>query len=331
MRVLGADIGGTKTLIAIADLVDGHLRLIDERRYDSGAYAEFADLLDDFIAPLKRRPERACLAVAGPISADGGSVQATNVPWRMDAAALEARFGAAFRLINDFQAQAQGVALLTPQDLRVLQPGAARAGAHRAIIGAGTGLGFAQLFPVDGDYATLPSEAGHTDFAPTDALQRELLAWMEERLGGHVSVERIVSGPGLSSIYRFLADREPGRVDEALGREMVAEDFAAAVSHFALERGDDLARAALDLFISAYGAYAGSLALVTLPYGGLFISGGIAGRIVDVMIEDQRFISAFNDKGRMAHITAAIPVNLVINPRVGLLGALRAAQTLSSS
>lgn len=329
MRVLGADIGGTKTLIAVAEVVDGRLRLIDERRYDSGAYVEFADLLEDFIAALDRRPERACLAVAGPISADGHSVQATNVPWRMDAKALEARFGASFRLINDFQAQAQGVALLTPQDLRVLQPGIASVGAQRAIIGAGTGLGFAQLFPTGEDYATLPSEAGHTDFAPSGALQRELLAWLEERLGGHVSVERVLSGPGLSSIYRFLADREPGRIDEALGREMVAEDFGAAVSYFALERGDGLAREALDLFITAYGAYAGSLALVTLPYGGLFISGGIAGRIVDALVEDERFISAFNDKGRMAHITRAIPVNVVTNPRVGLLGALRAAQTLS--
>ncbi|MDX9739900.1 MAG: glucokinase [Gammaproteobacteria bacterium] len=325
MRVLAADVGGTKTLLAVAEATADGLRVVEERRYDSAAFTEFADLVEDFVAPLERRPERACIAVAGPIDAGGRTAHVTNVSWRIDAKAMESRFDMGVALINDFQAQARGVAALCPDDLFALQKGKDNAEANRAIIGAGTGLGFAQLVRMGDDHVSLPSEAGHADFAPRGTLQRELHAWLEERHGSNVSVEHVLSGPGLSRIYRFLADREPARVHADLGREMVVDDFAASVSRFALKHGDGLAREALDVFVSVYGAHAGSLALVTLPYGGMFISGGIAAHILSAMTEEERFIAAFNDKGKMSHIVRSIPVAIIVNPRVGLLGALRAA------
>jgi glucokinase len=325
MKVLAADIGGTKTHIALGEWVDGGLRLIDEKRYASAAFSEFDDLVSDFIASLTQKPSRACLAVAGPIDAGGRTAHVTNVGWRIDADKLEARFGIEFVLINDFEAQAYGVAALGAEDLRVLQIGNDGADGNRAIIGAGTGLGFAQLVRRDDGYTAIPSEAGHADFAPRGALQREMLAWLEERYGTNVSVEYVLSGPGLSRIYRFLAEREPALVRDELRKEMDADDFAAAVTHFALEKKDVLARMAIDVFVSIYGAQAGNLALVTLPYGGMFISGGIAGHIIAAMTEHDRFIRAFNDKGKMAHIARSIPVAVIINPRVGLLGALHTA------
>jgi glucokinase len=325
MMVLGADIGGTKTHIALGEPTAGGLRLIDERRYPSSGFTELEDLIADYMAPLSQRPDRVCLAVAGPIDADGRTAHVTNVGWRIDADALESRFGTSFVLINDFQAQAFGVAVLGPDDLHQLQLGNRVVDGNRAIIGAGTGLGFAQLVRTGDGYAAIPSEAGHADFAPRGALQRELHEWLEDRYGSSVSVEHVLSGPGLSRIYRFLAEREPSRILEELGREMADEDFAAAVSRFAFQHRDGLAREAVDVFVSIYGAHAGSLALVTLPYGGMFISGGIATHILSAMTENDRFITAFNDKGKMAHLAGAIPVAVIINPRVGLLGALRAA------
>jgi glucokinase len=325
MTVLAADIGGTKTHVAAADAIDGRLHLIHERRYASAAFDDFENLIADFLASLEHRPARACLAVAGPIDAGGRTAHVTNVGWRIDAARLETRFGMEFVLINDFQAQAYGSAALGPDDLRVLQKGSEDVHGNRAIIGAGTGLGFAQLVRCGDGYTAVPSEAGHADFAPRGALQRELHAWLEERQGSQVSVEQVLSGPGLSRIYRFFAEREPALVHDELQRAMETDDFAATVSRFALQHRDGLARSALDMFVSIYGAEAGNLALVTLPYGGMFVSGGIAGHIIEAMIDDERFIRAFTDKGKMAHIARSIPIAVIVNPHVGLLGALRAA------
>lgn len=333
MRLLAADIGGTKTLLALAEDDGERLHVIEERRYDSADFAGFDLVVDDFLSTHTGGPpvQRACFAVAGPIAADGLGAHVTNVGWNLDARRLGRRFAIpAVRLINDFQAQAYGIDALGPQDLRVLQQGAPQPRGLRTVLGAGTGLGVAQLVWQEDRYRALPSEGGHADFAPNGALQRELLAWLGELHGAHVSIERVLSGPGLASLYRFLAMRHPDKVSVELERAMTEGDPAAAVSLFALAAGaQGLAREALDLFVSIYGAYAGSLALVTLPYGGLFVSGGIAPRIIDAIVEGDRFIDAFNDKGRMSRLTASIPVAVVMNPQVGLLGALQVAREAS--
>jgi glucokinase len=331
MTLLAADVGGTKTLLALAEERGDGVRIVASERYPSADFPGFDDMVARFLAShgdARGAPRAACFAVAGPIAADGVSAHVTNVGWHIDASRLAHRFGIpAVRLINDFQAQAYGIDTLSPADLHVLQEGTPRAHGVRTVIGAGTGLGMGQLVWQGGHYAALPSEGGHADFAPRGALQCALLAWLNDQYGDHVSIEHVLSGPGLSNIYRFLAAREPQRASAALARAMAEGDAGAAISAFAFaEPADALAREALDLFVAIYGAHAGSLALTLLPYGGLFISGGIAARIIDAITERKRFIDAFNAKGIMSKLTATIPVAVVMNPDAGLHGALQAAR-----
>ncbi|MBK8164041.1 MAG: glucokinase [Gammaproteobacteria bacterium] len=325
MRLLAGDIGGTKTLLALAERTDDGIRLLREHRYDSGAYPGLEVIVGDFLARLEpglRDIGRACFAVAGPVMTADGSEMArvTNLTWRLDNRRLAAEFALpAVHLINDFQAVGHGIELLEDNDLVVLQPGRPRSAAPRTVLGAGTGLGTALLAWDGARYQVLPTEGGHVDFAPNGAVQRDLLAWLAQR-HGHVSIERLLSGPGLAAIYDFLCARQPDRVDPDLTERLRTQDTAAAVTEHAMIHGDTLANEALSLFVAVYGAHTGNLALLTLPYGGLYIAGGIAPRILPRLV-DGRFLAAFNDKGRMAHLTAEIPVAVVINPRVGLLGA----------
>lgn len=330
MRLLAADVGGTKTLLALAEWSGGELRIVEEHRYTSAAYPVFEEMIGEFVARFPGEPVTgACLAVAGPLERDGARARVTNVGWDLDARRLEEEVGlGSVRLINDFQAQAYAVDALGPADLHVLQEGHRQAGGVRTVIGAGTGLGVAHLVRQGDRYEALASEGGHADFAPNGARERDLLGWLERRYDGHVSAERVLSGPGLVDVFEFLAEREPGRVPEALRVAMTTGDPAAAISAHALGAGDGgLAREALDLFVSVYGAQAGNLALLMLPYGGLYIAGGIAARILPALLDGDRFMKAFNAKGRMSRLTAEIPVAVVTNQRAGLIGALQVAYT----
>ena len=330
MRLLAADVGGTKTLLALAEAVDGRIDLIHERRYDSGQYATFEAIVADFLArltPTQRGVQRACFAVAGPVISAGGNevARVTNLAWRIDNRRLAEEFALpAVHLINDFQAVGYGIERLGDNDLVTLQAGRPRAEAPRVVLGAGTGLGTALLVWDGAHYRVLATEGGHVDFAPNGARQQRLLAWLAQR-HGHVSIERLLSGPGLAAIYEFLCDEEPHRVNAELATRLRTQEAAAAVSDGALVHGDGLANEALALFVAVYGAHAGNLALLTLPYGGVYVAGGIAPRILP-RLTDGGFLAAFNDKGRMAHLTADTPVAVVINPKVGLLGAAQFAQ-----
>lgn len=325
MKLLAADIGGTKTLLALAERSEDGIRVIREQRYDSGAHPDFETVLADFLArlePAQREIRRACFAVAGPVitAADNEMARVTNLSWRLDNRRLAAAFTLpSVHLINDFQAVGHGIELLGGNDLVVLQPGRPRDAAPRAVLGAGTGLGTALLAWDGARYRVLPTEGGHVDFAPNGALQRDLLVWLAQRYD-HVSIERLLSGPGLVAIHEYLCARHPDRVDAELAQRMRSQDAAAAVTEHALTHGETLAGETLELFVSIYGAHAGNLALLTLPYGGLYIAGGIAPRILPRLV-DGRFLAAFNHKGRMSHLTAEMPVAVVINPKVGLLGA----------
>jgi glucokinase len=323
MNLLGADIGGTKTLLAIA-ASDG--RLLREQRYRNADFAGFDAVLDAFLADAGGAPiASACCAVAGPLAADGGSARLTNLDWRIDAGRITARLGgAAAVLINDFAAVGLGIDRLDAGDIVTWHRGEPRARAPRVVTGAGTGLGTGWLVHDGERYRAYPSEGGHVDFAPNGARQRELLAWLEQHHRGHVSVERIVSGPGLVDLFRFCCEADPIGAAE-LAQALAAPDPAARISARAVEAPASPAAAALDLFVSIYGAVAGNLALVLLPHGGLYIAGGIAPKLIDRLREGP-FLSAFNDKGRMSALTATIPVSVIMNPSVGLLGTLQAAQ-----
>lgn len=324
--LLAGDIGGTKTLLQLSEIVDGSRYVLLEKHFDSASYASLNRIIAEFMYGLPSdNLHAACFGVAGPVAGDQASI--TNLPWLIEAAAIGAEFSIPHvRLINDFQAVAYGIDALEAGDLAVLQAGQAVTHGVRAVIGAGTGLG--EGFMVwQGNYEAMPSEGSHADFAPVDALQVRLLDYLMTRYD-HVSYERLVSGPGLVNIYEFLRDSEKVALESPELRQAMSQgDPAAAISQFALERRDRLASGALDLFVSVYGAEAGNLALKVLARGGVYVAGGIAPKILE-KLEDGAFMRAFAAKGRFAALLSSIPVYVVLNAKVGLLGAALVASRI---
>jgi glucokinase len=318
LRVLAADVGGTHTRVLLADSDGTDLAPLRERQYASADWPDLLPILRDFLAAETAPPQRACLAVAGPVTGDGDArhAQVTNLPWSLDSRALaDALNISRLTLINDFAAVGHGIAALREDDLITLQDGEPQAQAPRAVLGAGTGLGQALLVPCGNQYEVLPTEGGHADFAPQNDLQLELLRALQ-RDYGHVSYERLLSGAGLVFIDRFLRQRNGGGSPELA----VSGDAAAAISAAALAGTDPIAAQALNEFLHIYGAQAGNLALTCLPFGGVYIAGGIAPKILP-RLRDGGLIAAFNAKGRMESVTRRIPVRAVVHPNPGLLGA----------
>jgi len=328
MRLLAGDIGGTKTLLQLFEQPVGGAapQPLRRARYHSAEWPGLAELVNHFLQG-EGDVAAACFAVAGPVThtADGDEhVRLTNLPWRLEGGALSAATGLpAVRLINDFEAVAFGIEALQPEELATLQDRPPEAGAPAAVLGAGTGLGVALLLPGPEGYRPWATEGGHVDFAPTDDLQAELLAELRGSLG-RVSVERLLSGPGVVAIYRFLAARTPG--SRPLPTE---EDPAAAIARMADDNPRSTAARALDLFIDIYGAQAGNLALTTMARGGLYLAGGIAPKQLH-RLQNGRFLAAFHDKGRMRPLLESLPVKVILNPEVGLLGAARAAARITA-
>ena len=318
MTVLAGDVGGTKCLLALVEPAGAGVRVVAERRFDSAAYPGLAPIVAEFLAGAGAAVESACFGVPGAVVA--GECRTPNLPWVIREAELAAAGGIGrVRLVNDFAAAALGVLALGPESLAPLQAGNPVERGPRAVLGAGTGLGEALLVWDGRRYAVVPTEGGHADFAPQDDQQLALQRYLEREHGGHVSVERVVSGPGLVRIYRFLlAAGMPAAA--AVATAMVAEDDGAVISRFALAGADAACVRALEIFVAAYGAEAGNLALRSLPTGGLYVAGGIAPKI-RARIEDGSFMAAFRAKGRMTEMMATFPVHLVLEPKVGLLGA----------
>lgn len=328
MAVLAGDVGGTKTLLQIAEFDRDRYRVVAQQRYENSAYANFSDIVHDFMTEARQPPVRAaCFGIAGPViaTATGEHVKLTNLPWILDSARLAQDFAIPkVRLINDFQAAGYGMEALTPADLAVLQRGTPEPQGLRALIGAGTGLGQGLLLARDGRYEAHSTEGGHADFAPTDEIQIELLRYLR-RAHPHVSYERVVSGRGLANIYEFLRDRCGDACTVAVDSEV--DDRAAAIARAALTANDPLAAQALEIFVDVYGAQAGNLALTTLATGGVYIAGGIAPKILPRIV-DGRFMRAFRNKGRMSALVATIPVYVVTNQDMGLMGTALAASRL---
>lgn len=313
---LAADIGGTTTRLRLATHAGA---VLHTERYDSAAFESLEPVIAKFRAETgAQKIGAACLGIAGPIEVDAytGTTRArvTNLPWIVDAAALGKLLGnARVRLVNDFQAVGLGIEALKPEELVTLQAGRAAPRMPRALIGAGTGLGQGMLVWSDDHYEPIGTEGGHADFAPASEEQWALSSELRAR-HGHVSWERLLSGDGLEAIHAFLARRA----------NTVAQRSAAEITDAALKHADVNAMRALDLFVRLYGAQAGNLALTTGATGGVYVAGGIASRILEKMREGS-FISEFRAKGRMQHLLEAIPVHVVINADVGLIGATQAA------
>jgi glucokinase len=315
---LAADLGGTKILFQLSTEQN---EVVLEKELVSEKFTGFDMALAAFLGENQINDlviNSACFAVAGPVSGRDASI--TNLPWQINADQLAEQFAINHvHLCNDFEAVAHGIACLADDEIITLQAGEPNRNSPRAVIGAGTGLGQALMLPEKDSWRVLATEGGHTDFAPTDSLQIALLEHVLERFG-HVSYERIVSGAGLVIIYEFLLIHQQHNENATLRQVMITGDAAAAISQFALEKQDDIAEQALDLFIKIYGAQAGNLALTVLPFAGLYIAGGIAAKNVQQFI-DGPFLAAFLAKGKMAKLMHKIPIRLILQPKVGLLGA----------
>jgi glucokinase len=323
--VLAGDVGGTKTALALFDKTARGPVLVREDTLSSRGFATLEAAIERFLAAGPRpKIEGVCLGVAGPV-VDGRCV-ATNLPWVIDERALASAIPAPrVKLLNDLEVAAHGVLSLPEAELRTLQPGTPRHG-HMVLIAAGTGLGEA-LIVQDGDRRiVIASEGGHGDFAPRDDVEEDLLRFLRKEFG-RVSLERILSGPGLFNVYRFLRDTGWARESAQAAERMRAGDPSAIVSEMALAGSDPLCAKALDIFVSVYGAEAGNLALKAMAVGGVFVGGGIAPRILP-RLTTGAFVAAFRDKGRLGTLMEAIPVCVALNPRAPLLGAAQVATAL---
>ncbi|WP_434414938.1 glucokinase [Nannocystis pusilla] len=320
MRVLAGDIGGTKTLLAVLEQrTDGRLYVLERQRYVSAEHPGLAPIVRDFLARTNV-PDitRAGFGVAGPVVDRRSRV--TNLPWQIDADVLAGELGLqSVALVNDFAAVALGLRVLGPDDLEILQEGERDPAGPSALIGAGTGLGEAVLVPTAEGPRFLASEGGHCDLAPRNELEIALLRFLLKR-HHRVSYERIVSGPGLVTAYEFVVAEglEPELSDTRA--RMAAEDPGAVIGERALVGDDPACVRAVDIFLDLYGAEAGNLALKVLPTGGLYVAGGIAGKLLP-RLRQGRFIAAFGDKGRMSPLLRNMHVAVVKNTDVGLLGA----------
>lgn len=324
MRLLVGDIGGTSTRLALASIApDGAISLSDERRYASASAPDLDALVRDWLSHAAAPVTGASLAVAGPVV--GNRCQTTNLPWSLDGDALAAATGLrSARLLNDFAAAAWGTLALTDATRIPLQQGRFDEAAPRVVIGAGTGLGEALVVMTADGPQVLPGEGGHKGFSPRNEREDRLLGWMRRTLGGRVSVERVVSGLGLRDIYRFLRDEEGLPESPEVRARMECEDPGAVIGQLAVDGSDPLCGATLDLFLAAYGAEAGDVAIQVLAYGGVFLAGGIAAKVLP-RLAGGGFMEAFLDKGRMRPVAEAVPVWVVTDEALGLRGAARAA------
>ena len=326
MLILAGDVGGTSTRLAYFQADGGELQPLAEGHYASREHGGLTDIVRLFSAEHRLTAQRACIGVAGPVLE--GRVRTPNLPWQIESRELAELLGLAeVRLINDLEANTYGIAALKAEDLATLNAGKGEPAGTIAVVSAGTGLG-ESLADWDGTaHRPLPSEAGHADFAARNRLECELLLYLQGK-HGRVSYERVVSGPGLLDIYRFLRDEHHFSENPSLVAAMNAGDAPAAITRAALDGSCPLCDRALDIFVSAYGAESGNAALRFLATGGVYLGGGIAPRIIE-RLKQAPFMEAFTGKGRLVSLMQSIPVHVILNERTALLGAGMAAYMLS--
>jgi len=323
--ILAGDVGGTKTVLALFTERGGRLALLREDVLASHEFLTLESAIERFLAGGPSETiAAACLGVAGPVVE--GLWEAVNLPWKLDEATLAETVGAKrVKLLNDLEATGHGMLGLPPSSLIALQTGTARRG-NIALIAAGTGLGEALIVWDGTRHRAVGSEGGHVDFAPRTDLEIELLQFLRREFG-RVSYERLLSGPGLLNVYRFLRARRGVPEPDWLRARMAQGDPSAAISETALAGRDPCCVEALDLFVSIYGAEAGNLALKAFAVGGVFIGGGIGPKIRAKLL-DGTFMTAFGAKGRLSPLLATIPVKLALEPRAALLGAAQVGADL---
>jgi glucokinase len=326
MKVLAGDVGGTNARLGIVEVDGRTARLLRHDRYPSGEYPGLAPIVEQFFKESGERTDRACFGLACPVVGD--DCTATNLPWTINAKKLARDIGIPrTAIINDFGAIGYGIELLIPADLATLQEGQPTPHGPIGLIGAGTGLGQGFLLWEGDYYRVVPSEGGHTDFAPADELQIGLLRFLIAKLG-RVSWERLLSGPGLLNIYTYLREAGVAAEQATVRSEMEGQDPAAVIGRHGLASTDALSERTLELFAEILGAQAGNLALTLVATGGVYIGGGIAPRLAR-LLEKGNLMTAFRNKGRLSPLLARMPVHVIMNPNVGLLGAAAVAARLA--
>ncbi|GMR07047.1 MAG: glucokinase [Gammaproteobacteria bacterium] len=325
MILLAGDIGGTHSRLVLARQQANELVIIREQTCQSQKQEGLVSMVQHFLSANEtgQTPTSACFAIAGPVTNNRARV--TNLLWRLNAEELQKSFRIEkVKLINDFQAIAYGIDGLARNELLELQSGNPEPRANRAILGAGTGLGQGMMVWCHDRYQAIASEGGHADFAPRNSMEIELLNHLLEQQP-RVSYEDVLSGEGLLHIYQFVRDKGELAESGELAKAMQHDDPSAVISRFAIQKHDPLAQMSLDLFIAIYGAQAANLALISMARGGLYIAGGIAPKIA-MAIKNRGFMQAFLEKQPMTDLLESIPVYLIMNTRVGLLGALSVAK-----
>lgn len=326
--ILAGDVGGTKTNVALFEVVDGVPRLVRSAKFRSAEFPGLAALISAFLSEARDlKIDAACFGVPGPVLENRASTP--NLAWEIDGGLVSREAGVRVLLINDLVATAEGVSLLTSDEVVVLQPGMPDVPGHegnRALIAAGTGLGIALLPRVGDRWVPVPSEGGHADFAPRNEEEIGLLRYLRERFG-RVSAERVLSGPGLFNVYSYLRDvhhaPENPAVREALGR---GEDPAKVIGQagLATDAPCGLCARALGIFAAVYGAVAGNLALTGTATGGIWLGGGIAPKILP-RLTDGLFMQTFEAKGRFTPFLERVPVRVILNDKTAVLGAAKRA------
>lgn len=318
--ILAGDIGGTHTRLAFFD----KRKLVAERKVPSKNYKGLVEIVEEFAKKEQKKVEKACFGIAGPVQK--GRCQATNLPWIVDKEEIrQATHIEKVALINDLEANAHGLKVLQEGEFFVLNKGEFHEG-NQALIAAGTGLGEAGLYWDGQKHHPFACEGGHADFAPRDEAEVELFFFLRKKFG-HVSYERVLSGPGLYEIYRFLTVTNKEKASLEVEEEMKEKDPASVVSKWGKEGKDRACLRAVDWFVSIYGAEAGNLALKTLALGGLFIGGGIAPILLEKM-KGGAFIASFCAKGRFSKLLQSIPIKVILNDNAALLGAMWYAEHL---
>ena len=313
--ILAGDVGASKTVLGLFSANGGRPELISQKTFRSAAHSGLAPIVREFL-PQSSRVKVACFGVAGPVIDGVGEV--TNLSWTVQARSLSSDLQIEkVALINDLVATGYGVASLREDDLLVLNQGQSVAHANAAIIAAGTGLGECTLYREGRGYIPLPSEAGHADYAPHDEITLDLSRYLRQKTGS-ACVEQVVSGPGLVNIYLFLRSRDSSETADFSQNE----DPAAAIAHAALENRSKLCVRALDIFVSAYGAEAGNLALRSVAVGGIYLAGGIAPKI-RTSLQKEGFMQAFVNKEKQSGLLSQVPVYVILNENLPLLGAAR--------
>jgi len=320
--ILAGDVGGTKVNLALYDFIDGNLKHARDKQYPAKEYSGLEEIVREFI--VSEKVTAACFGVPGPVR--DGRLRLTNLPWTLDSRELAANLKIDYVfLINDLQANGYGIAELGADQVFTLSEGDPRQMGNRALISAGTGLGESFMIWDGRDYVPYPSEGGHADFAPRNDDEIDLLRFLKQKYNGRTSFERVVSGQGLTNCYEFL--REVRGVDEPawLAERVAAEDPNVVITELALKAKSEICEKALDMFVSAYGAEAGNLALKILSVGGLYVGGGIAPRILE-KLKDGTFMKAFTDKGRLSQLLVTTPVRVILESKTALMGAAAYAE-----